>query len=130
MVVDPAGSVAVEIFAILPVKATVPSVVPPTANVTVPLGIAPVEDTTPAVKVTVSPGEDGLADEVIPVTVEAGLTTWFRTADVLFADRLSPRYSAVIAFVPTARFLTVKVATPLPFNVAVPNGIVPLKIVT
>lgn len=75
IVFSPFGNVAIEIVAILPCSAIVPSAVPSAVKVTVPVGSAPVEDDTPAVKVTVSPADDGFAEEVIPVTVEAGFTT-------------------------------------------------------
>jgi hypothetical protein len=85
IMVEPAGSVAVEMLARTPLSATVPNVVPPAVNVTVPVACAPVDDVTVAVNVTVWPEEDGFTEEVIAVVVEAGFTTCSKTEDVLGA---------------------------------------------
>jgi hypothetical protein len=53
MLVEPNGSAAVEMLALVSLTATVPNVVPPPANVTVPKGSRPVEDVAVAVKVTI-----------------------------------------------------------------------------
>src|SRR6266849_5548654 len=54
-------------------------------------------------------------------------TTWFTTDDVLFAEKASPRYWAVIGCVPTASVDLVSLATPLPFDVADPIPVVPSR---
>jgi hypothetical protein len=101
MVVDPTGSAAAEMLATVSLNATVPNVVPPAVNVTEPKGSNPVEDVTVAVNVTFWPTDEGSAEEVSTVVVEAGFTTSSKTGEVLGAESLSPRYSAVIACVPT-----------------------------
>src|SRR5712671_6674743 len=53
-------------------------------------------------------------------------TTWFTTDDVLFAEKSSPRYSAVIACVPTASLDFVSLATP-PLTVAAPIEVAPSR---
>src|SRR5258708_2230331 len=53
-------------------------------------------------------------------------TTWFTTEDVLFAEKASLRYSAVIGCVPTASVDLVSLATP-PLNVAEPIASVPSR---
>jgi hypothetical protein len=93
--VEPTGSAAVEIPPTPTV--TVPNVVVPAVKVIVPVGSTPVEDVTFAVNVTVWPDEDGLAEELIVVVVEAAFTTCSKTEDVLGAESLSPSYSAVSA---------------------------------
>ena len=95
--VEPVGNVAVEMLALVPITATVPNVVVPALKVTVPNGFSPVDEVTVAVKVTLCPDEDGFADDLSTVLVEAGFTTWFKTGEVLIADASSPRYSAVNA---------------------------------
>ena len=53
-----------------PLRATVPSTVAPSENVTLPAGVPPAEVTV-AVKVTDCPEVDGLSDDVSAVEVEA-----------------------------------------------------------
>lgn len=50
--VEPAGREDVEMLAMIPLSATVPKVVDPAVNVTVPVAWAPVSDMTFAVNVT------------------------------------------------------------------------------
>ncbi len=67
-----------------------PSVVLPSLNVTVPVGIAPEAVLTVAVKVTVPPTPiDGL-EEAKVVVVAAWFTVCAKTVDVLPAKLLSP----------------------------------------
>ena len=70
----------------------VPSVVDPSVNVTVPVGVpAPGATTdTVAVRVTACPNTDALADETNWVVVAAGFTACVRAAEVLEAKLGSP----------------------------------------
>ena len=61
---------------------TVANVVVPSRNCTVPVATPPLVVTT-AVNVTDCPVRDGFADEVSVVVLDARLTVWLRTADVL-----------------------------------------------
>jgi len=54
---------------------TVPRTLVPAVKVTVPTGLAPVEDATFAVNVTVCPTEEGFSDDDTVVVVDAGFTT-------------------------------------------------------
>src|ERR1700722_3788879 len=110
--VDPTGKAAVETLAVPSFNATVPKVVVPAVKVTLPNGSTPVDDVTVAVKVTFCPAEEGFADDVSTVVVEAGFTTSSNTEDVLFEDSSSPLYSAVRVCVPTRTSAFVIVATP------------------
>jgi len=122
--VDPTGKAAVETLAVPSFNATVPNVVVPAVNVTLPNGSTPVEDVTVAVKVTVCPDDEGFADEVRTVVVDAGFTTSSNTEDVLCKDSSSPLYSAVRLCVPTRTSVFVIVATP-PTNGSDP---IPVKV--
>lgn len=62
-----------------------------------------------------------------PVIAKAGLITRFTGADVDPADAALPEKTAVITSVPEGRELTVKVATPALFSVAVPSSVAPLR---
>jgi hypothetical protein len=65
-------------WAVPPLKLTVTGAPPSTANCTVPVGVPDpgAVGVTVAVKVTVCPNTEGLADEVTPVVVLALFTTW------------------------------------------------------
>ena len=63
-----------------------PKVVVPFLKVTVPVGVAPVDGVTVAVKVTDAPEVDGFTDEVRVVVVGEGLTTWINGAETLEAS--------------------------------------------
>ena len=71
---------------------------PPSLNVTVPVGVPVAGNTaaTVAVNVTVWPDSDGFADEVRPVVVLAWFTACETAADVLVKKLVSPLYTAVI----------------------------------
>jgi len=62
-----------------------PSVVAPSLNVTVPVGVPAPGDTalTVAVNVLVCPNTDGLDDEITAVALLALLTVWVKFVDVL-----------------------------------------------
>lgn len=126
--VDPFGKVEVVIFALPPLRGTVPRVVDAAVNVTVPT-IAAVGDVTVAVNVTDWPCKDGFSEDLIAVLVDALLTVWLRGVDVLLADVAHPLYTAVSESVPAGRFFLVSVATPL-LRVAVPIEVVPFLNVT
>ena len=64
-------------------RAPVPSVVVPSLNVTVPVGVPAVEDFTVAVKVTELPKVEGFNEEVTEVEVATLFTVWVNTAEVL-----------------------------------------------
>src|SRR6266516_4415702 len=95
---DPTANVEVVNVAVPPDRVPVPSVVAPSRKVTVPLGLpAPgATGATVAVKVTLCPKTDGLADEATVVVVLALLTVCVKTALVLVLKLVSPPYDAVI----------------------------------
>src|SRR5271156_699599 len=55
-----------------------------------------------------------------------GFTTWFRVADVLVAESLSPSYSAVIECEPAASVDLLRLAT-FPLSAADPSVVVPSR---
>ena len=114
-----------------PLSVPVPSVVEPSLNVTVPVGVPTPGDVavTVAVKVTDWPNTDGLTDEPSAVVVASLLTTWLVAVDVLARSFVSPPYTAVIECVATDKVLVVKVATP-PLSVPVPSVAEPFLNVT
>jgi hypothetical protein len=75
-----------------------PITVAPSRKLTVPVGLpAPgAVIVTVAVKVTLCPNTDGLAEEATLVVVFALLTTWLTAALVLVLKLPSPTYVAVI----------------------------------
>jgi|HubBroStandDraft_2_1064218.scaffolds.fasta_scaffold1539358_2 hypothetical protein len=77
-------------FAIPPVSRTLPMVVPPFLNVTVPVGVPLYCGTMVAVKVTDSPTVSGFTDETSMVVVVARFTNWCSGGDVLSAKVVSP----------------------------------------
>jgi len=78
--------------------------------------------------VTVWPGVAGLGEAVRLVVVDA-FTISVTGADVLGLSAVSPPYTAVRLWLPTARLAVVVVALPL-LSVAVPIGFVPSRKVT
>ena len=123
-VLAPAGNVVTASFAEPLIRFSVPSVLVPAVNVTDPVANV-VVDLTVAVNVTDSPAADGFTDENTWVVVAAWFTVWFKVADVLFADELSPPYVAVIECAPAVRVRVVKVVVPCALSEAVPSGAVP-----
>jgi len=77
-------------FARPPLSLTLPMVVAPFLNVTVPVGVPLYCGTTVAVKVTDSPTVPGLTDETRVVVLVAWFTTWFSVGEVLAAKFVSP----------------------------------------
>jgi len=69
---------------------TLPMIVAPFLNVTVPVGVPLYCGTTVAVKVTDSPTVRGFTDETSVVIVAAWFTTWFSAGEVLAAKFVSP----------------------------------------
>ena len=114
-----------------PLSLPVPSVVEPSVNVTVPVGVPKPGDVavTVAAKLTDWPNTDGLADDASTVVVASLLSTWLVTVDVLARSFVSPPYTAVIECVATDKVLVVKVATP-PLSVPVPSVAEPFLNVT
>jgi hypothetical protein len=126
---EPRASVDVENDAAPPLSVPVPSVVAPSRNVTVPVGIPPVPVTV-AVNVTGWPIVEGLTEEPSTVVVALRLfTTCVTTDDVLMAKFESPEYFAVIECDPTARVVVANVATP-ELSVPVPSVVTPSRNVT
>src|SRR5437762_1842901 len=108
----PTNSAAVVKDAVPLRNSAVPSGVPPSVKVTVPVGV-PAPPLTVAVNVTAWPDSDGFSDEARAVDVAAGwpgLTTWVRTAELLAASVPSPWKAAVITWLPTDRPEVVNVA--------------------
>ena len=110
------------------VKVPVPRVVEPFLNVTLPVGVPPLEVTV-AVKVTAWPDFDGLRDEVSEVEVLALFTVCVSTAEVLPEKLALPPYTAVMECDPTARVEVANVAFP-PASVPVPKVFTPFLKVT
>jgi hypothetical protein len=72
-----------------PLSVTVPSVVEPFLNVTVPVGVPPVEVTV-AVKVTATPNGDGFSDDATAVELVACFTVWVSAVEVLPVKSVLP----------------------------------------
>src|SRR5262245_51936265 len=87
-VVVPTGKADVVRLALPFARLTVPSVVVPAVNVTLPTGTT-VGERTLALNVTLCPTIDGLGDAVTVVVVVAWLTTWVSVSVVLLL-RVSP----------------------------------------
>jgi hypothetical protein len=89
----PTASVEVAKVAVAPLRGTVASVVNPSVNVTVPVGVpAPPDFATVAVKLTVCPLGIGFCEvaSVVVVVVPAGPTVCTSAADMLGAKFASP----------------------------------------
>ena len=115
-------------------SAPVPSVVAPSKNVTVPVGV-PVPDVgaTVTVNVTDCPTADGLAEELSVVVVAANdipFTPCDSPDDVLAAKPVSPPYDAVIECRPCVRAVVANVAFPVASSAPVPSVVAPSRNVT
>src|SRR5256885_417040 len=89
-----------------PVSATAPQPVielPPSVKLTLPVGLAPVND---ALKVTLAPTVDGLSDLDNVVELGALFTTCEKAVLVEPLLVASPLYTALMVCVPTLRLLT------------------------
>ena len=125
---DPVLNVAVPV----PPNNPVPSDVVPSRKETVPVGTPdPAFDFTTAVNVAVTPAVTaaGLTVKVVVVGAGADPVAMFSVtaADVDTALLLSPPYCAVIEYPPGVNVLMVNTALPVPSNVPLPSGVVPLK---
>src|SRR5262249_22550987 len=85
---------------------------------------------TVAVNVTDWPNVLGLADEPTLVLLAFWFTVWVSGAEVLGLKLLSPPYTAVIEWLPTASALVENVAGRLPWRVRVPSVVEPSLKVT
>jgi hypothetical protein len=95
-------------------------------KVTVPVAD---EGATVAVKVTDWPNVEGLSDEASDVVVAAWPTVWVNNAEALPLKLVSPLYTAVMLWLPTARVAVLK--WPIPdLSVAVPKVAAPSMKVT
>jgi hypothetical protein len=105
---------------------TVPIVLDPSLNTTLPVGVPPPGDTalTVALKVTVWPKFEGFSDEVSTIDVDAGLTTCVTAGEVLVPKLLSSLYTAVIAWFPTDNDEIARLAVP-PASATVPIVVLP-----
>ena len=89
--------------------ALLPSGLPLSKNVTVPVGVPPT-DVTVAVKVTLWPKVKGLALEITVVEVAALLTVCAKTDEELPEKLVSPPYVAVMECGPADRLAVEKLA--------------------
>src|SRR5207302_446679 len=123
------ASAAVVNVAVPVLRVAVPSVLPLSRNVTVPVGVPLPGATAPTVtvKVTDWPNTAGLAEAVTVALLLAWLTTCGSVADVLRAELVSPPKTAVIVWLPTDRVEIVNVATPVKFSVPVPSVVLPSR---
>jgi len=114
-----------------PLKVPVPRVVAPSLKVTVPVGVPEPGETaaTVAVKVTDCPTTLGFALDVRVVMLPAWLTTCETALEVEVEKFVSPPYTPVMLWVPSARAEVVYVATPA-LNVPVPRVVAPSLKVT
>jgi hypothetical protein len=77
-------------FALPDLRPTLPMIMVPFLNVTVPLGVPLYCGATVAMKVTDSPAVGVFTDETSVVVVLARFTTWFSAGEVLAAKFASP----------------------------------------
>ena len=118
------------------VSGAVPRLVDPSRNVTVPVGtLLPDWGATTAVRVTLCPGVSWVPEAVRVVVVGKAplgtvVTVTLTAVDEEPVSLLSPPYTAVIEFVPTAREVLLNFATPLALSCAVPRLAVPSRNVT
>src|SRR2546427_565056 len=94
-------------------RVTVARVVAPSLKAIVPVGVPVPGDNavTVAVKVTVCPVTDGLAEDMRTVVVPALLTVWVKFGEVPGLKLPSPLYTAVMApWLPAAKVAVVNVA--------------------
>jgi hypothetical protein len=113
-----------------PDNAPVPSVVLLSMNVTAPVGEPTALQLMVAVNVTDWLKADGFKEDCSEVEVAVLETVWVKTADVLPEKLLSPPYTALMEWEPTASAEVVSVACALPFREPVPNVVVPSMNVT
>lgn len=113
-------------LAVVPLTVPVPNVVAPSLNVTVPVGLVPLAIV--AVNVTFEPkATDKLL--LLNVVVVAAKIIWVMAVDVLLALLVSPPYTAVMLWLPTANALVAKLAV-VPAMVPEPRTVVPSLNVT
>src|SRR5258708_20503385 len=110
----------------LPDRLTAPSEVPPSKEVTFPVGVPLDEDWTEAVSVTACPKPDGFVLEATAVVVEAWLTVCVSAAEVLPEKFVSPLYFAEIECEPADKLDSDSCAALL-HTVAVPTDIWPSR---
>src|SRR2546425_13845 len=113
-------------------RVTVARVVAPSLKAIVPVGVPVLGDdaVTVAVKVTVCPETEGLAEDVSAVVVPALLTVWVKLGAVLGLKLPSPLYTAVMAvWLPAAKVVVLNVACPA-LRLLVASAVVPSLKVT
>jgi hypothetical protein len=98
--------------ATLLLTAALPSTTEPSLKVTVPVAMPPLAPVTVAVRVTACPVYAGFADELSAVELPAMPTVSVTAAEELVLKVLSPLYTAVSEWLPTARAEVVNVAVP------------------
>jgi hypothetical protein len=127
MVWLPPVSVAGEKVAVpAPDRLAVPNVVvPPSRNVTVPVGVPLACGVTVAVNVTVCPIGDGFIELDTAVDVAALFTVCVSAPEELELKFASPPYETVIEWLPNTVKLVETVAVPALDRLAVPNVVVP-----
>src|ERR1700675_1014506 len=88
----------------------VPRTFDPSLKVTMPWGVPDPGDLalTTAVKMTISPNNDGRGEELRLRAVASGFTSSPKSADVLPANLLLPLYTAVIEWLPCERVAVLK----------------------
>src|SRR5690349_16503902 len=106
----------------LPLTGPVPIVLPPSWNVTVPVGVPALGKVavTVAVKVTDSPNTVGLLLVATVVVVSPG-ETFCPVLPLLVLKLASPLYVAVIVCAPVPRLAVLNVAWPLTFTAPEPS---------
>jgi hypothetical protein len=105
---------------------TVPKVVVPFLNATVPVG-APAPGATVlivALKATLSPTVDGFLDDINVALVDALFTVCNSAAEVLRSNEESPEYTAVIEWLPAASLVVENTTLP-PVTTPDPSSVVP-----
>src|SRR5579863_494583 len=120
----PAVRAEVDRLAMLPVSGTLPRTVVPDLNVTVPVGLPLVVTVTAAVNVTSCPTVEGFRLDASVVLLGYLLTTCFSAGDVLPVLFTSPRYFAVMEWLPEALNEASMLACPFT-SVAEPSDRVP-----
>lgn len=108
-------------------NAPVPSVVVPSRNVTIPVGMPEVLDVIVAVNVTGAPLDAETVELTKVAAVAAFAMVSVTAAEVLPAKFALPLYLAVMECTPAVSIDVVKVATPLLFRVPVPSVVVPSR---
>jgi hypothetical protein len=106
----------------LPLSATVPMMLVPSRNVTVPVGAPPADVVTVAVNVTAWPPIKVFREEATAVEVDRVPTVSESAAEFVGAKFASPEYCAVMGCAPTDSEEIFNVARPLALTVPVPMG--------